>query len=402
MVAKEAGPLSKQIPAGEPYTNRLGMKFRYCPPNNTGRSPENPNLGDQPSIGTNPTVGFFISETEVTQDQYETVIGRNPSKFSASGPNAPVDSASIAEIIIFADTLSKREPGLRYRLPTEKEWIHAFLASQPVHGFTVTDALGWTETNSKGTTHPCGQKQPNPWGLQDMVGNVAEWCSSIPTGGLFADAERRDQKTAMRLLGGSWRDTIATGTEATTPLVSRPQDETGFRLILEMDKSVLESFTGSVLSRIQKESSIVSDREQQMEQKHQARLKTNERRLIEEKYVDDIESVAWSLIEQCWLENDEANGRLSSIGRKELDKLKSTNLSRVKALRRNPQYLSFNIPADLGKTTKAYLQLEGHYMTGHGRGGSPDTAGWSGPLENRIKIGKRVISLIQRLTSSKP
>ncbi|MGA2265172.1 MAG: formylglycine-generating enzyme family protein [Phycisphaerae bacterium] len=122
---------------------------------------------------------FYMGVTEVTQEQYEQVMGKNPSHFK--GAQNPVESVSWNDAAEFCRKLSKRT-GQAVRLPTEAEWEYACRAGAGTR-YCFGDAeaeLGdyaWHHDNSEGTTHPVGQKKPNVWGLYDMHGNVMEWCA---------------------------------------------------------------------------------------------------------------------------------------------------------------------------------------------------------------------------------
>jgi formylglycine-generating enzyme required for sulfatase activity len=126
------------------------------------------------------TKGFELGVCEVTQEQYERVMGTNPSDFK--GPQNPVEGVSRNDAVEFCRKLSaENSSGYVYRLPTEAEWEYACRAgTQTKYNFGDSDAeLGdyaWYAENSGETTHPVGGKKPNAWGLYDMHGNVREWC----------------------------------------------------------------------------------------------------------------------------------------------------------------------------------------------------------------------------------
>jgi len=115
---------------------------------------------------------------EVTQEQYEKVMGNNPSRFK--GDTKPVENVSWNDAIDFCRKLSKEE-GVEYRLPTEAEWEYACRAGTTT-GYSFGDNVSqlgeyaWYRNNSDNTTHAVGEKLPNAWGLYDMHGNVGEWC----------------------------------------------------------------------------------------------------------------------------------------------------------------------------------------------------------------------------------
>ena len=117
---------------------------------------------------------FFIQTTEVTQTQWVSIMGNNPSRFK--GPDRPVDSVSYEMSIEFIGRLNAREGTLRYRLPTESEWEDAARSGKPaMNDLENQSQKGWFYENSDSQTHPVGQKTPNAWGLYDMQGNLAEW-----------------------------------------------------------------------------------------------------------------------------------------------------------------------------------------------------------------------------------
>jgi formylglycine-generating enzyme required for sulfatase activity len=136
------------------------------------------------SPGTKPvhivTIGkpFHMSKCEVTQEQWEHVMGNNPSK--TKSPKHPVESVTWHDCRNFTVILKDKAPGYRFALPTEAQWEYACRAGSTTRFCYGEDevSLGeyaWYSLNS-GTTHPVGERKPNAWGLYDMHGNVSEWC----------------------------------------------------------------------------------------------------------------------------------------------------------------------------------------------------------------------------------
>ncbi len=120
--------------------------------------------------------GFRIGKYEVTQRQWQAVMGSNPSKFK--GDNHPVEQVSWDDVQDFIRKLNQMS-GKRYRLPTEAEWEYAARGGKDGPGndrYGSPDRIAWYNGNSGDTTHPVGGKQPNAYGLHDMLGNVREWC----------------------------------------------------------------------------------------------------------------------------------------------------------------------------------------------------------------------------------
>lgn len=166
-----------------------------------------------------PNRNYSIMMTEVTQKQWQAVMGNNPSHFK--GDNLPVECVSWIDAVVFCNQFSEKE-GLKpcysydgtsnveewkflkeklwkwsnkkwkkfnenfvcdttangYRLPTVEEWQYTAKGGQEVKysGSDNLDEVGWYYGNSGEKTHPVAQKKPNGYGLYDMSGNVSEWC----------------------------------------------------------------------------------------------------------------------------------------------------------------------------------------------------------------------------------
>jgi formylglycine-generating enzyme required for sulfatase activity len=155
---------------------------------------------------------FYLGKYPVTQEQWQAVMGNNPSKFSDT-PQNPVERVSWNDCQEFCQKLSQMT-GQTYRLPSEAEWEYACRAGTQTRYYfgDNENQLGdyaWYEDNSGSKTHPVGQKKQNPWGLYDMHGNVWEWCEDswhpnyqgAPTDGSPWN-DNDSQKRVRR--GGSW------------------------------------------------------------------------------------------------------------------------------------------------------------------------------------------------------
>jgi formylglycine-generating enzyme required for sulfatase activity len=168
------------------------------------------------------TQGFWMSRHEVTQAEYEMVMGSSPaglggSNFNPSGikgPNFPVSTVNWDEAVTYCQRLTDRErkagriaADQSYRLPTEAEWEYAARATATGSLYGELNAIAWHSGNSGSILHEVEGKQPNSWGLYDMLGNVWEWCADwygdYSTGSV-TDPSGPSSRTGRVRRGGGW------------------------------------------------------------------------------------------------------------------------------------------------------------------------------------------------------
>jgi formylglycine-generating enzyme required for sulfatase activity len=118
--------------------------------------------------------GYYLGKYPVTQAQWHTVMGDDPSDNKACG-NCPVTNVNWNDAQAFIARLNALHDGYRYRLPSESEWEYAYRGGTTGDAYAEGD-IGWDSRNSGNKTQPVGQKPPNPFGLYDMGGHVQEWC----------------------------------------------------------------------------------------------------------------------------------------------------------------------------------------------------------------------------------
>jgi len=183
---------------------------------------------DEKPVHTVSLDAFLMDKYEVTQAEFDKYQLPNPSHFK--GPTLPVEQVTWVQAAVYCNARSKAE-GLSpcynedtaacdfqadgYRLPTEAEWEYACRAGTDSEYSFSSDSrklgeYGWFADNSNKKTHPVGEKKPNPWGLYDMHGNVAEWCNDIYDKSYYSNSPASnphgpaDGKQNV-LRGGAWK-----------------------------------------------------------------------------------------------------------------------------------------------------------------------------------------------------
>ncbi|MDA7898357.1 SUMF1/EgtB/PvdO family nonheme iron enzyme, partial [Akkermansiaceae bacterium] len=225
MVVTTSGLSVSSAGAGQnEIANTIGAKMALIGPGSFLMGSTTGPGDERPAHRVNLTKGFYMGVTEVTQEQWESVMPDNRSRYK--GADRPVTNVTLDDCIEFCKLLTQKERAqgklpedAEYRLPTEAEWEYACRAgSETKYGFgdseTELGDYAWYSENSV-RTQPVGTKKPNAWGLFDMHGNVWEWCSDWygsysagetedPTG---APAGEAYNKRVFR--GGSWGSTAA-------------------------------------------------------------------------------------------------------------------------------------------------------------------------------------------------
>lgn len=264
----EWAPAMRRIPGPETGNDFevpfLDMPLKWIPSGSftMGSPPTEPARLPEEGPETEMTIsqGFWMGAREVSQTQYEEIIGENPSKHL--GENKPVDYVTWEEAMAYCEKLNEREKeaerlpsGYEYRLPTEAEWEYAARAGSrtPFHWGDTADASqgnfkgkyprdftsGKIDTPDHYGSLPVGGFKPNAWGLYDMHGNVREWCmdsySDRLPGGIETDWVRLSGSSRHVVRGGGWED-FAIHSRAgsrTEGLGKRSRTaSTGFRIVL--------------------------------------------------------------------------------------------------------------------------------------------------------------------------
>jgi formylglycine-generating enzyme required for sulfatase activity len=208
--------------AGKTFTNSIGMKFVLIHDGTFmmgSPSSEPERDSDERRYKITLTKGFYMGVTEVTQKQWRSIMGHNPSRFK--GHNRPVEKVSWNDAKEFIRKLNQKEGTNKYRLPTEAEWEYACRAGTTTPFYTgnciSTDQAnydgnypmpGCSKGRYRKETVRVGSFSPNAWGLYDMHGNVYEWCEdrydkSYPNRHV-TDPKGPSSGSDRVLRGGSW------------------------------------------------------------------------------------------------------------------------------------------------------------------------------------------------------
>jgi len=194
-------------------------------------------LNDESPIHQVTLSSFEIGKYEVTQEEWISVMGSNPSYFK--GARLPVESVTWPAVKAFIERLNELT-GKRYRLPSEAEWEYACRAGTAGDRYGDLDAIAWYSGNSGHITHEVGGKAPNAFGLYDMLGNVYEWCAECyapysaepatnPRG--YENCDETIANTHHIVRGGSWLQDAVCARAPFRNIHFHHYDLLGFRLV---------------------------------------------------------------------------------------------------------------------------------------------------------------------------
>jgi len=178
---------------------------------------------------------LLIGACEVTQEQYKSIMGKNPSHYR--NPNNPVEKVSPKDAQEFCRRLTAQGRGVTFRLPTEAEFEYAQRAGSTTRFFwgdSMRDDACWWGGNRGGRTHPVGQKLPNAFGLYDIAGNALEWATCKPN-----QDKEGSEHDGFILRGGPEQEgdwSLASNFRYSYPDVYKGYNGIGLRLVAELPK----------------------------------------------------------------------------------------------------------------------------------------------------------------------
>jgi formylglycine-generating enzyme required for sulfatase activity len=248
--ARPLGSIQQSIASGADHVSLVAggasFDFRRIPPGvfPMGSPPTERGHHDTESPVRKVTISrpFYLGRTEVTQLQYETIMGQR--RGYHRGDDLPVTQVQLFEVLAFCEKLTVMG-GVVVTLPTSAQWEYACRAGTTTRFYSGDDEDGleriaWYRRNAGGGPRPVGTKAPNAFGLHDMLGNVWEYCRDDLDLATAGDKDPvgvvSDMITSMR--GGGWSDPAEELRCASTGLTSDWNGSIGFRIAIELPAAV--------------------------------------------------------------------------------------------------------------------------------------------------------------------
>src|SRR5438128_1842698 len=227
---------SAQVNPDSPALNELRAGFVQIPAGEFMMGSDTGSAAEKPAHRVRISQPFEMGKYEVTQAEWEAVMGNRPSYFG--GDRRPVEQVTWDDVQEFIGRLNALDDGYAYRLPTEAEWEYACRAGSNADYAGKLDAMAWVDENSQQMSHPVGTKQANAWGLYDMHGNVFEWCQDYYDAGYYAQSPNLDpqgpEAGSFRVKrGGAWMFSATFARSAARDLFASSYrfNYVGFRLV---------------------------------------------------------------------------------------------------------------------------------------------------------------------------
>lgn len=231
----QAGPVQGGGRGGRGFEPQIPLPDKYY-----ATAEEMAKQDAMPGIEVKIEKPYYIGVFEVTQEQYQKVMGVNPSIFKGTlvtddASQHPVENVTWQDCQAFIKKLNKLEKGkANYRLPSEFEWEYAARAG-------ATDDIPWADIRTSAviaqkTTAAVGTKKPNAWGIYDTLGNVWEWVQDVYNEKIFADPFPPKSGKEHVLKGAPFYGDVKNATYMTHAAGPGSKYDTGFRIVMDVKK----------------------------------------------------------------------------------------------------------------------------------------------------------------------
>lgn len=225
-------PVRKEPVVGEVRKSSAWIDLVWIPPGEfmmgSPESEKGRNNDEGPQQKVKIGYGFWMGKFEVTQKQWEVVMGGNPST-NKRGPDYPVNFVRMSDIQEFIKRLNTLDPVFEYRLPSEAEWEYACRAGTTT-AYAFGESLDSTQANlQEFATVPVGSYKPNAWGLYDMHDNVMEWVQDS-----YSPNHRNQPADGSAVKNSNWGHVLKGGRSAQRAGLEAVAPGIGFRIAAQL------------------------------------------------------------------------------------------------------------------------------------------------------------------------